>query len=165
MKTPEPFKLGDTLRDAVSGYQGIAVNRTDFLTGNQQFTLERPFDPKVKDGSVDTRVFDSVQLDYTCPGFSGAVAEPEVAIKLGEKVKCIITGHTGIAVRKVAFLNGCVYFTVVSPSDKTGKSLEDFIEHKCLTRVGAGVTALIAKRMAASDTPTGGPAYNVPQRG
>ncbi len=34
-------------------------------------------------------------------------------IKLGQKVKDVVTGFTGIAVAKCIYLNGCVQFQIV----------------------------------------------------
>lgn len=42
-------------------------------------------------------------------------------IELGDKVKCIYTGFTGVAVAKTEFINGCVQYEVV-PSISKGKN-------------------------------------------
>lgn len=38
-------------------------------------------------------------------------------IQLGDKVKCIYTGFTGIAVAKTEFINGCVQFSIAPKWD------------------------------------------------
>ena len=46
-------------------------------------------------------------------------------IKLGDKVRCKITGFTGIAVAKTEFLNGCVQWNVLPKAGKDAKMPED----------------------------------------
>lgn len=42
-------------------------------------------------------------------------------IKIGDKVRCKITGFTGIVVAKVEFINGCTQFSVLPQKlDKDG---------------------------------------------
>lgn len=42
-------------------------------------------------------------------------------ISLGDKVKCKLTGFTGIAVAKTEFINGCIQYGVVSKIGKDKK--------------------------------------------
>lgn len=46
-------------------------------------------------------------------------------IKLGDKVRCKITGFTGIAVVKSEFINGCIQWNVLPKGDKKNKMPED----------------------------------------
>ncbi len=46
-------------------------------------------------------------------------------IKLGDKVRCKITGFTGIAVAKTEFLNGCVQWNILPKAGKDGKMPEE----------------------------------------
>ena len=153
------------MRDKVSGFTGVATTETHFLTGNVQFTLT----PQA--GGIFGReavAFDIHQLEYAGAGIDIIEAPENTGIALGEKVKDIVMGIEGIATLKTIFMNGCVYYTIIHKSPKdVSDPKESFIEYKRLTRVGAGVTAAIAKRNAleASDAATGGPAYSVPKRG
>ena len=42
-------------------------------------------------------------------------------IKLGDKVRCIHTGFTGVATTKMEFMNGCIQYEVVPRVGKDGK--------------------------------------------
>lgn len=44
-------------------------------------------------------------------------------IELGNKVRCKITGYTGIATAKTEFLNGCVQYEVTAKIGKDNKLL------------------------------------------
>ncbi len=46
-------------------------------------------------------------------------------IKLGDKVRCKLTGFTGIAVAKTEFINGCVQWSVLSKMGKDKKMPEE----------------------------------------
>ena len=46
-------------------------------------------------------------------------------IELGSKVKCKITGFTGIAVARTEFINGCVQYGVVGKVGKDSKYPEE----------------------------------------
>lgn len=46
-------------------------------------------------------------------------------IKLGDKVRCKITGFTGIAVAKTEFINGCIQWSVLSKIGNDKKMPEE----------------------------------------
>lgn len=46
-------------------------------------------------------------------------------IKLGDKVRCKITGFSGIAVAKTEFINGCVQYNVLPKGESKNKMPED----------------------------------------
>ncbi len=61
-------------------------------------------------------------------------------IKLGEKVRCKITGFTGIATAKVEYLNGCIQYCIqprMKPKDNE-KPKTTYIDVDQLEIVGAG---------------------------
>jgi len=46
-------------------------------------------------------------------------------VKLGDKVRCILTGFTGTAVAKTEFINGCIQWGVLTKAGKDGKMPEE----------------------------------------
>jgi hypothetical protein len=61
-------------------------------------------------------------------------------IKLGNKVRDIVTGYEGIATAKVEYLNGCVQYCVKPPAGKDGNMPEGaYLDEGQLTVVSAGV--------------------------
>ena len=55
------FKLGDTLRDTVTGFTGVATSRVEYLNGCVQFCIKPQVD---KDGKmVDGEYVDDGQLE------------------------------------------------------------------------------------------------------
>lgn len=54
------IELGDTVRDRITGYQGVAIARTEWLHGCRRITVQAP---ELKDGKpVDSATFDEPQL-------------------------------------------------------------------------------------------------------
>lgn len=163
------LKLGQMLRDAISGYEGIAVNRTHFMNGNIQYNLQQP----AKDGVLpDTISFDQHTLDVVSEGVSARATEStfESPIKLGNTVEDIVTGTRGIAVLKTHYLNGCTAFLVESKLDTQTQSglkhAADWVDQTRLKVVDEGVTSEIAQPPKASNgfTP-GGPVLRGIPRG
>jgi hypothetical protein len=65
MEKGRDFTLGAKLRDAVTGFEGVAVSRHEYLNGCVRFTLQGPLD---KDGKVpDPVAFDTEQLEEVEP--------------------------------------------------------------------------------------------------
>ena len=60
--------------------------------------------------------------------------------KLGNKVKCKVTGFTGIAVTKCIFLNGCIQFAIQAKVNKDGKIPDEkWIDEQQLEYISEGV--------------------------
>ena len=71
-------------------------------------------------------------------------------IKLGNKVRDMVTGLEGIAISRIEYLNGCVQYGVRPKVDKDGKSRDaEYIDIAELKVVGKGV--------AVDAEPNGGP--------
>lgn len=159
----QALALGQKMRDRVSGFEGIAEIRADFMTGNTQYTLTTK---EAKGEDSKSRAFDVFQLEAaSVKPVIDAIAPPaDTGIELGEKVKDVVTQIEGVATIKNTFLNGCVYYTVVLEY-KAKEYVDFFFEYKRLKKVSAGVKAAIEQRSTTAEKPTGGPAYKVPMRG
>src|SRR4051812_13854751 len=96
------LKLGQKLKDPVSGFTGIAVMLAEHFSGTVQYALQPPgAENKLEDGQfIDEHV-----LEVVDEAFAGKLppVDDSVTIHLGEKVKDAITGFTGIAVEKVTY--------------------------------------------------------------
>lgn len=169
------IKLGSIVRDAITGFTGIATQRCDHLNGNVQYAIQ----PKGKeDGSYPDAMF----LDYhtldvgdEADGVSDrATPAAETSIILGQKVRDKATGFTGIATMKATYLNGCVHFGVLPEIRKEALLNENpvpsWIDHNRLEVVNDGLNADAPKNIEIKDSvevkprPPGGPAMKV-QRG
>ena len=77
-------------------------------------------------------------------------------IKLGNKLRCAITGFTGIATAKIEYINGCVQFLVKPRLDKEGKSVEgQYLDWQQLEVIEGGIEIKGAQ--------TGGPSSSAPK--
>jgi hypothetical protein len=148
------IKLGSTAVDKASGYKGVITAKVEMINGNVQYAIV----PKAKVGVGEYPAgvqLDDAQLDIVDEGISDTAATPMTSdIKIGEKVKDLVTGLSGIVTSKTTFLNGCLYLMVsVKSSEK--KDVEIFIPVERAERQGPGISA---KLIANKPTHTGGPA-------
>jgi hypothetical protein len=153
------IKLGHRVRDALTGFEGIAQTKIEFLTGNVQYGVQ----PQCKPDSTDLP--NAIGMDYHTlevvdEGISHlAVAPVGTDIQLGWKVRDKATGFVGIAVQKHTFFNGCIYFQVIPPLKKDALINENspmsFIEAARLEKVNDGLAE------EASKSRVGGPRTKV----
>ena len=79
-------------------------------------------------------------------------------INLGDKVKDLVTGFSGIATGRTTFLNGCDRICITPPVDKDGKPGESaWFDEPQVERVKANVVKQGLRN-------TGGPMTSVPTR-
>lgn len=86
-------------------------------------------------------------------------------VKLGEKVKDIVTGISGIAVAKVHYLNGCIQFCVQPRAAMDALKTDSlYIDEGQLEKIGDGINvpkAKVTKRIKPQYG--GGPSAHAPQ--
>lgn len=72
-------------------------------------------------------------------------------IRLGEEVRCTVTGFKGIAVSRIEYLNGCVQYCVRPKAGDDGKMPEaEYLDQQQLEVIGKGINV--------PQRDTGGPA-------
>lgn len=74
-------------------------------------------------------------------------------VTLGQKVKCTVTGFTGIATSRVEYMNGCVQYGITAKVGKDNKIEVVYID--------AGQIEIMAKGVSIKKKNTGG--YRVDQ--
>lgn len=162
------IKLGQTVRDVVTGFTGIAIQSLDQLNGNRQIAIQ----PKQKEGettypeamNIDPHmleVLDDVFCDRVTPAIS-------TDIKLGDKVRDKASGLVGIALEKATYMNGCVSFGVMPPVRSTDlincSPDKSWISAERLEFVDDGLVAKKQAVEALTPRPPGGPAQRVTNR-
>ncbi len=163
------IKLGNIVRDCITGYQGVALNKTEFMNGNTQFSVQ----PKAEDGKAypDCISLDYHQLDVVEEGYADRTTEPtfKSPIMLGNKVRCIVTGKEGLATMKVTYMNGCSSFLILENDiDKqTGfrVTIEDWLDQTRLEVVDQGIVEQVKKSPAndKGNVPGGAPMRGIPR--
>jgi len=79
-----------------------------------------------------------------------------MSIKLGDKVRDLHSGFTGIATSRVEFLTGCIQYAVQPPHVKKGESFPDAVYlDECR------LENLTTKKKPAKDLAKGGPSAKV----
>lgn len=114
------IQLGNLVKDAVSGFTGIACSRIELMNGNVQFSVQPQLTPDSKPGEYpDAMSIDFHSLEFVDERLAKTVTTPgPVTVQLGDKVRDIVTGIEGIAINRVTFINGCIYYNVQLPVEK-----------------------------------------------
>lgn len=116
------IKLGSTVRDKVSGFQGTAESRFEYLSGTVQYGVQA----KVKeDGTLpDLMAFDVQRLEVLDEGITFEEVADAKEIPLGHKARDIVTGYEGTVTTRVDMINGCVQYGLKRPVGPDGKMPE-----------------------------------------
>lgn len=162
------IKLGNRVRDMITGYTGIVTSKVEYLNGNTQFTLT----PEAKDDKYP----ESITLDYHTlevmdKAFEDKVTEPTFnsGVKLGNNVECLVSGFRGIASNKCTYMNGCSSFLVTHNfvNTQTGQRqmVEDWVDQVKLKVVDNGVAEKVKKSPVTKEgkAPGGAPMRGVPR--
>ena len=78
-------------------------------------------------------------------------------IKLGQTVRCIVTGFMGIATSRLEYLNGCIQYCVKPPVKENKADDGMYIDHQQLEVVDDGICEKITPKK------TGGPVMDSPR--
>jgi hypothetical protein len=76
-------------------------------------------------------------------------------IKLGNRIRCKVTGLEGIATSRVEYINGCVQYALTPKSEGNKYPEACYLDEKQIEDLGTGVE-IDSKR-------TGGPQINSPK--
>jgi hypothetical protein len=162
------IKLGQKVKDATTGFKGIAIIKTLHLNGNVQFGIQ----PEVEKGGKtypDAISVDNHLLDVVDDGVSDRITEVthKTDIVLGNTVEDIASGVKGIVTEKSTYMNGCEFFMVITKEDpkKPGGSTAGWVAAIRLRKVDDGIVEKLpeAKKAESGKLP-GGPASRVASR-
>ncbi len=106
------IKLGDVVRDNLTGFEGVATSLTTFISNCPQYGVcARKLD---KDGKKIHAAFDDVRVELveTTNISHLPPARPPVQVGLGDFVKCAITGLEGIVTSHTIYIDGCSHVAV-----------------------------------------------------
>lgn len=152
----QDIKLGSIVTDLASGLEGTAVSRMDMFNGNVQYAVQ-PKALKGADKMPDPYNIDAATLKVKGKGISDNAVTPQTTdIVVGDEVEDIVSGHKGIAVAKVTFLNGCVYFDVVKKGNEA-KKIESTVMFLTCTRWKKLSKKPLAPLVPKDEKPVGGP--------
>lgn len=118
------LRLGAKFKDLVTGFEGIAYVHVFKMSGNVQYGLVPHVTSTEPTKMPEMQAFDEHLLEVVDNGVSDrAVTRAKVALELGDEVKHVVTGITGIVTSMSFFINGCCY-AEVQPKAKKGETTE-----------------------------------------
>lgn len=159
--------MGNTIKDAVSGFTGIAIQRLEYLNGNVQWGIQ----PVMEEGAKalpDVILLDYHMLDYVDEGVASRVTpcNDTSGIVLGQLVEDTASGFQGIATQRCSYLNGCTRYGVLPKAVKTDilndNSRESFIDNYRLKVVNEGILQAPAVPVIPQPAPPAPPPARAP---
>lgn len=116
-----PFKIGDQVKDKITGKIGVVTSRHYHVTGCDRFMVE-VFGKK--EDATETIVEDGNRFELYLAHPERHIDEvPDIHVKLGDLVKDRFTGITGRAMIIMVPLYGAVRVTIEPPFDKKTNTL------------------------------------------
>lgn len=114
--------LGDKVRDKITGFEGLALEKSEYLNGCVQFEVQPKID---KEGKIpDSCHIDEQQLEVIEETNPSKVFDPRESnppITLGEEVRDTLLGFEGVAISKSTSITGYVQIDVQPKRDKEEK--------------------------------------------
>jgi hypothetical protein len=120
------LSLGDRVKEAVTGFTGIAVARMIWLHGCVRIEVQS--EKLDKHNKTVSSTFDEAALDVVEAGARAATHNSPVpqTVALGDRVKDVITGFAGIAIGRVEWLHSPIARIEVQQEalDKDNKTVQ-----------------------------------------
>ena len=113
-KSPPGIKLGSLVKDRITGFQGIAIGRTEFGYGCVHIRVQAK--GLGDDGApIPVQTFDDQRIEMLEPPTKAFPELTRPAIKLGDLVRDTLTEETGIATALTVELDGKVKVVIERP--------------------------------------------------
>ena len=158
--------LGHIYTDRMTGITGYACAFMETMNGNTQVEIRPlPTAESAKEAQVlDGIVTDPHSLDATvlCTANPITCTEPQVMVdvQLGDRVKDMATGTTGIATVRVTSLNGCIGYQIPVQNKQTGMFELMYID-QCRIEIIQSKAADVRRTEVVAGNNPGGPTTKV----
>ena len=121
-------RLGDQVRDRVSGFTGVVTVLHRFLQGCDRMSVQPPADEEGK--LIEYESFDAPDLEVTKEQFVSYHGQRDKSytgdVELADKVRDRVSGFGGVATARHIHLNGCDLISVQPIVNKKGAALPTF---------------------------------------
>jgi len=112
-------KIGQTVKDLVTGVEGVAICRAQYLHGCIRLEVQPS---KKKDDTIPESVMiDEVQIKIINKKQLIKVKKSKQLVKLGQKVYDPVSDLQGIVVARSVYMNGCSRVYLAFKKDHNGK--------------------------------------------
>ena len=154
------IKMGNIVRDVLTGFNGTVIQIIEQLSGNIQYAIQRKQN-EGETGYPEAMCIDYHTLEVISEGFTDRVQAPiEVDIPLGARVRDTASTLEGIVVERITYFNGCLRFGVI-PKVKENQLLSSNSEMSYIDPARLEVIDDGIKKPIEAEKPTGGPAQKV----
>lgn len=134
------IKLGQEIRDKVTGFKGTAIAEVEYLFGCNQFAVS----PKMNEnGDIkDAEFFDAGRLEILSEGVYTEEGIPtwETDVKLGNEATDIVTGFSGVITGRVRYFFGTIRYGITAKVSDNGEiKNSEYFEAKRVKVIGKGI--------------------------
>ena len=156
------IKIGQKVRDVMTGFTGIVIYRTEEMSGNIRYAVQR----QMAEGETaypEAILLDHHTLDVVDDGIRDRVTKAKApTIPLGSQVSDKATGMEGVLVERSIHINGCIRCGVV-PKKEKGQFLNSNPDasHVAEDRLTVISNGLVAVAKEVSPKAPGGPAIRL----
>lgn len=149
------MKIGDLIKDKISGYEGICIAHVIYMHNSDRYGLRSR---ELYEGKpVESVFFDEVQLEVVEENFMEVVPCEEPLFNFGDEVKDTFTEFKGIVTAIAFWDTGCVRIGVQAKALHDGIPVDEtFAPQGQLKLVKAAKVAKVKK----TEEKTGGPMKN-----
>lgn len=111
--------LGDIVRDMISGLKGVAIARSVWMYGCGRIAIEPPVDKDGKPSEIEWA--DEQRVERIGVGPLLPTPCPPTTIKLGDRVRDMVSGYEGLASAECHWMSGNHTFVIDRESLHEGK--------------------------------------------
>lgn len=149
----QEFSLSSKLRDILTGYEGTATARLEYINGTVQFCVVKAVGD---DGVYPKGHYIDWQRLEEISGPTIDVSVPDAPFKMGDHLRDKITGLEGIATCKVNYVNGCVHYGITpKKAKKEMKQPEtEYVDVQCLKLVKANAVKIKTEETGCDQMPS-----------
>lgn len=148
------FRMGDTVKDDITGIVGMCIGRAEHVNGCLQYTIQPPVDKEGKIPNPTSVDYQRIQL----VGESKAkqtLPKQKVNFELGNSVKDKISGFVGIATLRLVEITGEVFYYITPKAKDTNEYPKGVHIHASMLEY-EGVGLLEVKQRDGGGPPTVG---------
>jgi hypothetical protein len=120
---PAAVRLGDRVKDAISGFKGIVTGRYEYLYGCVRCAV-RPEELSKEGTPAESQTFDEGQLEVVKRAAVTASPRSRAPFALGDKVKDDVSGFTGVVTGWFEHIHGLPTCSVQPQELREGKPVQ-----------------------------------------
>ena len=151
------MKLGDLVKDKISGYEGVAIAHITYMHNSDRWGLRSR---ELHEGKpVESVFFDEVQLEVTQEDFMEVVPCEEPLFNFGDEIKDTLTDFKGTVTAIAFWTTGCIRIGVQAKPLHDGAPVDEIFAPQGQLKLVKAAKIIKVKKVKEVKKP-GGPMKN-----